>query len=413
MLGRGPGATGHCDAVNRNVWILLIVSAFFGLAFGVYELALPFYLRSKGISMTHMGVIFAVPVLCTFVIRIGFGSLSDHFRRKPFYAGALALCTAACAATPMTALVWAQVMLKCVRESAVELRKTLHSVLLYEAGEGTFIDNIGKTNGTEFLLMAVGSVAAGYWLSTGTTASAAAEDSVFWLCAGMLAVCVAVFALIFSEDRAGRTPPKRSALREIMAADLDPRLVLMTAAIFVFNIGLSVSHSQVPPLFFQDKFAFGKDGIAWIMAGHRVTIGLPLLVVGQVVRRPIKWLYVTFVLVEGVILSASGMISIPWLATSVWLLHDLIGAGIWLPTQTTLMQQFAKPESRGAEVSKVMAISSLGFVIGPPLAGALYEQSVSLPFIVGGVFMFISGLVLIPLRVDAAAPGPAAPATKP
>jgi len=80
----------------------------------------------------------------------------------------------------------------------------------------------------------------------------------------------------------------------------------------------------------------------------------------------------------------------------------MIGAGIWLPPQNTLMQQFAKPESRGAEVSKVMALSYFGFIIGPPLAGWLYERSVSLPFIVGGVVMSLSALVLLLLRVDAA-----------
>ena len=399
--------------MNRNVWTLIAVSGLFGLAFGVYELALPFYLRSKGISVTLMGIIFAVPMLCTFVIRIGFGSLSDRFRRKPFYSGALTLCTAACAATPLTALVWAQVVLKCVRESAVELRKTLHSVLLYEAAEGPFIDNIGKTSGAEFLLMAVGSVAAGYWLVAGGSGTAPAEDSVFWLCAGMLAACVAVFALLFSEAEAKRIPPKRSAWREFVAADLDPRLVHMTVAIFIFNIGLSASHSQIPPLFFQDKFGFSKDVVAWIMAGHRLTIALPLLLVGQVVTRPMKWLYVTFVLVEGLILSVSGMIPAAWLATSVWLLHDLIGAGIWIPTQLTLMQQFAKPESRGAEVSKVMALSSLGLVLGPPLAGVLYERSVSLPFIVGGAFIALSALVLIPLRVEAVVPAPTEPRPEP
>ena len=49
-----------------------------------------------------------------------------------------------------------------------------------------------------------------------------------------------------------------------------------------------------------------------------------------------------------------------------------------------------------------MALSYFGFVVGPPLAGWLYGQSVSLPFIVGGVVMSLSALVLLPLRVDAA-----------
>lgn len=385
--------------MNRNVWTLLIVSALFGLAFGVYELALPLYLDSKGIKMVHMGIIFAVPALCTFVVRIGFGSLSDFFQRKPFYTGSLSLTTLACLLTPLTIHVWLQVLCKCLHQGAMELRKTLHSVLLFEAAEEDFIDNIGKTNGAEFLLMGVGAVAAGYWMSSGRRGGLASEESVFWLCVGMLAVCGVIFACLFSEKTALRPPPKRSALREIMAVDLSRQLVIMMVSMFIFNIGLSCSHCQVMPLFFRDKFGLDNTAVGWIMAGHRFTIGLPLILVGQVVKRPLKWLYLTFMVVEGLILSASGMIPNPWAATGVWLLHDLIGAGIWLPTQTTLLQQFAKPESRGAEVSKVMALSYTGFVIGPPLAGFLYDIDVGLPFVVGGLIIATSAIVLIPLRV--------------
>ena len=388
--------------MNRNVWTLLIVSALFGLAFGVYELALPLYLDSKGIKMMHMGIIFAVPALCTFVIRIGFGSLSDFFQRKPFYTGSLSLTTLACILTPLTIHVWLQVLCRCLHQGAMELRKTLHSVLLFEAAEEDFIDNIGKTNGAEFLLMGVGAVAAGYWMSSGQRAGLASEESVFWLCVGMLGVCVAVFAGLFSEATIRRPPPKRSALREIMAVDLSLQLVIMTVSMFVFNIGLSCSHCQVMPLFFRDKFGLENDAVGWIMAGHRFTIGIPLILVGQVVKRPMKWVYLTFMVVEGLVLSASGLIPNPWVAIGVWLLHDLIGAGIWIPTQTTLLQQFAKPESRGAEVSKVMALSYIGFVLGPPLAGFLYDIEVGLPFVVGGLFIASAAVVLIPLRVPKA-----------
>ena len=386
--------------MNRNVWTLLIVSALFGLAFGVYELALPLYLDSKGIKMVHMGIIFAVPALCTFVVRIGFGSLSDFFQRKPFYTGSLSLTTLACLLTPLTIHVWLQVLCKCLHQGAMELRKTLHSVLLFEAAEEDFIDNIGKTNGAEFLLMGVGAVAAGYWMRLDRRVGLASEDSVFWLSVGMLAIAAIVFACLFTEKTVLRPPPKRSALREILAVDLGRPLLIMTASMFVFNIGLSASHCQVMPLFFRAKFGFENDTVGWIMAGHRFTIGLPLILVGQVVKQPMKWVYIVFLVVEGLVLSASGMIAIPWLATGIWLLHDMIGAGIWMPTQFTLLQRFAKPESRGAEVSKVMALSYLGWVIGPPMAGWLYEKNLSLPFIVGGVLMCVSALMLIPLRVS-------------
>ncbi len=398
-----PSWTCGAESVNRNVWVLLAVSALFGLAFGVYELALPLYLKSKHISMVNMGWIFAIPAIATFVIRIGFGSISDSLRRrKPFYTGSLGLCTLACAMTPLNALVLVQVLTKCLHQAAVELRKTLHSVLLFEAAEERFLDNIGKTTGAEFLLMGVGTVVGGYWMRSRLRSGIASEESVFWVCVAMLGLCGIVFAAWFNENEIFRPPPRRSAWREILAVDLDRRLVLMTASMFVFNIGLSCSHCQVMPLFFKDKFHFANDVVGWVMAGHRFTIAVPLILVGAVLKRPHKWVLIGFTVLEGLVLSASGLIARAGIATAVWLLHDLLGAGIWQPTQMALIQQFARPESRGAEVSKVMSLSYLGWVVGPPLAGVLYRRAFGLPFVAGGALMVLSGLMLIPLRVPRA-----------
>ncbi len=386
--------------MNRNVWTLLIVSAIFGLAFGVYELALPLYLKSKGISMANMGLIFAIPAICTFLIRIGFGSLSDSVsKRKPFFTGAVALCTAACAMTPLSAAVVMQVISKCLHQASVELRKTMHNVLLFEAAEDDFLDNIGKTTGAEFLLMGVGAVIGGYWLRSKLRSGVASEESVFWLCVAMVGACTVVFAMFFNERTILRPPPKRTAMREILAVDLNKQLVIIMASMFVFNIGLSASHCQVMPLFFKEKFGFANDTVGWIMAGHRFTIAVPLLLVGRIVKRPHKGVLIGFLVAEGLILAASGLIPHRWTATGMWLFHDLLGAGIWQPTLMAFMQRFAKPESRGAEVSKVMAISYLGWVVGPPLAGALYTKAFGLPFVAGGLFMVVSAAMLLPLNV--------------
>jgi len=134
---------------------------------------------------------------------------------------------------------------------------------------------------------------------------------------------------------------------------------------------------------YQMYHAFGLFVVAW--AASRWA-GAPVHVAG--------WLFVV-----GIVLSTSGMIAHAGIATAVWLCHDLIGAGIWQPTQMAIMQHLAKPESRAAEVSKVMALSYLGWVVGPPLAGVLYSRAHGLPFVAGGVFMVISALMLLPLRL--------------
>jgi MFS family permease len=56
--------------MNPNLRILLIVSILFGLATGIYDLALPYYLHEQQVSFQNMGIIFAVAALGIFLLRI-------------------------------------------------------------------------------------------------------------------------------------------------------------------------------------------------------------------------------------------------------------------------------------------------------------------------------------------------------
>jgi len=88
----------------------------------------------------------------------------------------------------------------------------------------------------------------------------------------------------------------------------------------------------------------------------------------------------------------------------VWLLHDLLGAGIWLPIQQRYIQRYARPESRGADVSKSLGLMQLGNVLGPFIAAALPTclpansvATYSAPYVVSGVVVALSSLLLIRL----------------
>ena len=89
-----------------------------------------------------------------------------------------------------------------------------------------------------------------------------------------------------------------------------------------------------------------------------------------------------------------------WLVAGVWCLHDLVGSSVWYPIQERYVQLFARPESRGADVAKVAALTTLGSVIGIALAGHVMDFSAglpALPFLVGGGICCLSSLILIRL----------------
>ena len=99
-------------------------------------------------------------------------------------------------------------------------------------------------------------------------------------------------------------------------------------------------------------------------------------------------------------MSACALVPHFLLATIVWLTHDLVGGAVWIPVQKTLIQRFARSEVRGRQVGQVLAISNLGWIPGPLIAGFVADRSISGPFFLSGIFILGSALMLLPLRVE-------------
>lgn len=88
------------------------------------------------------------------------------------------------------------------------------------------------------------------------------------------------------------------------------------------------------------------------------------------------------------------------LSAGIWLLHDLVGAGIWMPIQNAIIQRYSTDETRGLEVSRVMTISGLGGVIGPLIAGAVFGRNLNAPFLISGLLMVSAAIPLFALRLE-------------
>jgi hypothetical protein len=193
----------------------------------------------------------------------------------------------------------------------------------------------------------------------------------------------------------------RLRVRDILRPQLNRELWILAGAEFIFNIGLSCSHSFVMPLFFRDKFGASESSVLVIMALHRLSIALPMLFIGWFVKERLKRVYVVFVFLEGVLIAVPGFIGALIPAAAIWLLHDFFGAGLWLPAQHALLQQYSHPHMRGKQVSIVLALGSLGTVVGFLLAGFLAgmksvapSTAISLPFIVGGALVAVTSFVV-------------------
>jgi MFS family permease len=393
--------------------VLIFVSVTFGLAFGIYLTLIPLYWDELGIDRKLMGVIFSAAALGVFLLRIYIGRLSDIFGRKVFYGLSLALACAAHFATPLLSNVIIQGLLKGSREISALVRETMHSVLLYERSSKKFMGSLGITRGAEFACHGVGSLIGGLLLVAGVSAGSQLNfTGPFVFSAGLLLLSTVAFAWFFKTGRAAPQPQNErvTSLRALLPVGLSPKLWLLIVFGFTFYVGLGATHCHVMVLFFKEMLSESLQlsttemimGVAIIMAIHRIVAGLPMMIVGPRLRKNLKGLFIIFVFCEGGAIAATPYIPNPWIAMGVWLTHDLLGAGIWAPIHNHYIQKHARPESRGADVSKVQGLSQLGGVVGPLLASAVIAEqmgyySVGAPFVVGGIIIMLSALVLLKL----------------
>jgi len=392
--------------------VLLFTSIVYGLAFGIYESVLPLYLGSLGIGALAMGVMFAAAAVGVFLLRIYVGHLSDIFGRKLFYSLSLVIAAAANFATPLLPMFVMQAMLKTSREAAALVRDTMHSVLLYEHNASRFMGSLGLTIGAEHACQGVGSLTAGLLAMFVASTSSAPNYAIPFVFSTILLTIAAFGFARFYREQTGAADGGAQVRKAKFSLKLPPKLWLLVAFGFIFELGLFTTHCHIMPLYFQKMIEasplFDLDarqvmlGVMIVMCLHRFTSGLAMMIAGPRLKHNLKGLFVSFVFFEGVVLAVTPFIGNLWIAVSVWLMHDMLGAAIWSPIHGHFIQKHSRQESRGADVSTVMGLSQLGRIGGPLLGGLLWTLPIGVygyggPFLVGGVIVAISALILLKL----------------
>jgi MFS family permease len=382
------------------------------VAFGIYETSLPLWLDSLGISFMSMGVIFGLSQLGILVVRYVAGARSDEHGRKHVFVASLLVSSAAFFSLPAFSRAVPIATVKMVRDAAGVVRDIMRSITVYEKAGKRFIRWIGGAVGVDYFFMALGALATG-WIITRL-----GFRWTFWA-AGALGL-LSAFAMwrwfdekrVPSRARPGSRGGNRllASLREMASFDLPRDLWLLAGSGFVFNIGLTASHSFYLLLFWRDKFGATIPEMSVIQTFHRFMLGLPTIFAGRLVDRPAfrrhyKTIYIGALILQG--LSIGGTTFIPWLvpAAVVFMVHDLVGASFWVPVQAHFIQGFARPAFRGRDVALVGGLSSLGSIFGPILAGWLvgglhWKDG---PYLASAAITVVAALMILALRDPATA----------
>jgi len=380
--------------MRGNVAVILIAAVLVGLSVGVYDVVLPHWLQANGISYAQMGWIFALSNLVMMPLPILTGRLADLFGRKRVFASGLACCTVACGTTPATATVFGQMLLRLVQQAGTSIYSSLQGVLVFESSRSTFLRLIARTQGGEAVFTALGSASVLILLHREATVTDLSRP--FYLAGGLLALALILVLIKLREPQ--KAPAPELTRRRFNPLALPSVLILLTAYNFIFQVGLSMSHSQMALLFFYDKFHLVRRDTAWINVVHRISFGLPMVLSTFLIRRSNKWVFAGTVVLEGIFISATALPRSVTSAVALWFFHDALGASIWAPMNQWYMQHYARPEHRASNVATVIAISALGNTVGPIVAGWMAHSTLPVPYPLSGTIdlpFFFSGAVVI------------------
>lgn len=371
---------------KRNFWTLMVVSAFFGIAIGLYDFALPYYMKERGISYEGMGYVFAISFFFVLFLQVYSARLSDVSGRKPFYSLSLFFSSIFNFFTPLSAKLSLLTLLKTLRETAAAIQDTIGSVILYECvSRQRYLFLVGRTAGLNFFFQGAGIFAAGVLMTK-------SYNLPFFLAGGVIFLSFLIFEGGLIEKKANEA--EASAVGGLSL--LSKELLLLTISGFIANLGVSLSHTQMMPLFFSVKYGVRENWVAILLALHRISFGLPMIFTGSWLKgkwlkvENLKWLYIIFLTLQNIAISATAYMPTFLWAAGIWLIHDVIGASVWAPVRSTLLQYFSQDETRAFQIATTGALSNIGWVIGPIIAGYLANIDISLPFFMSGVIAFFS-----------------------
>ena len=377
------------------MFLLILVSSVLGFSIGLYDFLLPLFLDDLGVSYESIGIIFSFSAIFLFFVRVYSGHLSDLIGRKRVFSLSLFLCALSSLLTPFLPNIFAQVILRSLREIAKSMKVMLQQLLVFDQWKDSFRHLFSWLWGFDASFQGIGTLLGGFLLLK------LDYKYSFVIPAVILFLVLVLFVSKFKEKR---TPVEDrevlqknafSALSSFYWASpfkhrLPKPLVLMAISGFILGVGVSMSHTFMAPLFFLHKFSISIGWVSVIVAFHRLFLGLPMIMVGKVVKWNLKLTVIVFLIIQGILTSITVIPSYFITAAILWLMHDFVGASLWIPARNTLIQHYSRDNKRGLDVGMVFSWQGLGWIFGPLIAGVLARHSVNYPFFFSGIVVCLS-----------------------
>jgi DHA1 family tetracycline resistance protein-like MFS transporter len=206
----------------------------------------------------------------------------------------------------------------------------------------------------------------------------------------LLAAVLSVFNFIYACG--SLTEPVRHAATERGASRKDVLSNPVVRRLCIVNLTFTLAVTQLETMFqyfMNDEFGYEALEVSLILVGMAVVmVGIQGGAIHSLAAR-FGERQLTLV---GFSLMALSLLAVPFVPAVGWLLIPLgvssVGRGIGQPPLVSLVSIAATPTTRGSVMGTFQSSASLGRVIGPVLAGVLYQFSHA------GPFLLASGLLV-------------------
>jgi multidrug resistance protein len=350
------------------------------IGFGIVIPILPIYAQDLGASPTVIGGLAASYALMQFLFAPVWGRLSDRYGRRPVILVALAGTVVSSLLIGFATALW-----------FLWVARILNGIAgaSYAAAQAYVADVTGPEERARGMGLIGAAFGLGFVLGPAIGGLCALVDkrAPFFVAAAVAAANLLLAWKRLPEPE--RRPAPRSSRRELIRLALGSGQIAPMIAITFLGTFAFVGMEQTFALLGERRFDFGlvETGLIFTYIG---------IVVAVVQGRAIGPLVTRFgeqrVLVAGLVLTgvALGLLAV---TTELWALFPvaalLAASGLVFPTVTTLVSKAVGDADQGAMLGVVASASGLARVAGPLAAGAMFEASVPLPYIVGAALFVV------------------------
>lgn len=369
---------------RKNLVVLSFALVVVMLGFGMVIPIFPFYIERLGAGGSAFGILVAIAAFTELIFGPFWGSLSDRTGRKPILVIGMLGFGLSMLLFGLSTQLWMLFVFRAL--SGVLSSATISPAMAYigdstaERDRGGGMGTLGAAGGLGLILgPALGGMLAGGSLATP-----------FFLAAGLSVVAALLIALLLPESlpSASRRSAGRPGLlnvRELVAALRSPIGVLLLLA-FLATIG-TTNFESIFSLYAVDALGYGPEQVGVILSvvGVVALIGRGLLT-GILTRR-----WGEPAVIQGALLA--GAVAFVLLLLANTFPAVLLTAGLFVlitaflrPAIHSLTSQRATV-GQGAAMGLSSAFVSLGRIVGPIWAGAVFDIRTWLPYASGVVIM--------------------------